>query len=60
MRNSELGSLKAEEAQLRARADRLKPGSLDLDYLDERARIEIAAGDPNEVVFALDAAQPGH
>jgi len=50
-----LASLKAEEAQLHARADRLKPGSLDLDYLDERARIEVAAGDPNEVVFALDA-----
>ena len=51
-----LTDLHAEEAQLRARADRLKPESLDLDYLDERARIEVAAGDPDEVVFALDAA----
>jgi len=44
----------AEHAQLEARASRLKPNSLDLDYLDERARVELAAGDANEIVFALD------
>jgi cell division protein FtsB len=43
-----------EHAQIEARASRLKPNSLDLDYLDERARVELAAGDPNEIVFALD------
>ena len=49
-----LAELRAEEAQLRERAGRLKPESLDLDYLDERARVLVAAGDPDEVVFALD------
>lgn len=49
-----LAGLKAEEAQLRARANRLKTGSVDLDYLDERARVEVAAGSSDEIVFALD------
>jgi hypothetical protein len=35
----------------------LKPGSLDLDYLDERARVELAAGDASEIVFALPPAR---
>lgn len=47
-------TLDAERAQLEARAARLRPESLDLDYLDERARITLAAGDPDEMVFALD------
>jgi cell division protein FtsB len=50
-----LATLKQQRAQLEARAARLKPGSLDLDYLDERARVELAAGDAGEVVFALPA-----
>lgn len=50
----QLSELEAERDQLRARADRLKPGQLDLDYLEERARILLAAGDPDEVVIALD------
>ena len=49
-----LGEVRQQHSQLEARAARLKPNSLDLDYLDERARVELAAGDPNEVVFALD------
>ena len=49
-----LTQLRQEHAQLEARANRLKPSSLDLDYLDERARVELAAGDPNEIVLALD------
>jgi len=48
-----LASLKQQRLQLEARAARLQPGSLDLDYLDERARVELAAGDAREVVFAL-------
>ncbi|MFT3726753.1 MAG: septum formation initiator family protein [Terricaulis sp.] len=48
-----LATLKQQRAQLEARAARLKPGSLDLDYLDERARVELAAGDAGEIVFAL-------
>ena len=47
-----LSTLKHQRTQLEARAARLKPGSLDLDYLDERARVELAAGDANETVFA--------
>jgi cell division protein FtsB len=50
----QLADLEAERAQLEARAGRLKPGQLDLDYLEERARILLAAGDPDEVVIALD------
>jgi cell division protein FtsB len=49
-----LGSLEQERAALEARASRLRPETLDLDYLDERARILLAAGDSDEIVFALD------
>ena len=48
-----LATLKQQRLQLEARAARLKPGSLDLDYLDERARVELAAGDADEIVFAV-------
>ncbi len=47
-------TLNAERARLEARAARLRPESLDLDYLDERARITLAAGDAEELVFTLD------
>jgi cell division protein FtsB len=46
--------LEQEHADLEARAARLRPETLDLDYLDERARITLAAGDTDELVFALD------
>jgi cell division protein FtsB len=50
-----VAELTEEEAQLRARAARLQPGEhFDRDYLDERARITLAAGDSEEIVFALD------
>lgn len=49
-----VASLAEERAQLEARAARLRPETLDLDYLDERARITLAAGDSEELVFALD------
>jgi cell division protein FtsB len=49
-----VASLEEEHAQLEARAARLRPETLDLDYLDERARITLAAGDSEELVFALD------
>lgn len=49
-----VAELHQERTQLEARAARLKPETLDLDYLDERARLELAAGDRDEVVFALD------
>jgi cell division protein FtsB len=49
-----LAHARQEHAQLEARASRLKPGSLDLDYLSERASVELAAGDSSEIVFTLD------
>jgi cell division protein FtsB len=49
-----LAELRQEHAQLEARASRLQPDTLDLDYLDERARVDLAAGDSDEVVFALE------
>jgi cell division protein FtsB len=48
-----LGSLETEHATLQARIARLSPNSLDLDYLDERARITLGAGRSDEFVFAL-------
>jgi cell division protein FtsB len=49
-----ISELVAEEGQLVARAQRLRPGHIDRDYLEERARITLAAGDSEEIVFALD------
>lgn len=51
---SRVEALEAQRAQLEARAARLRPETLDLDYLDERARITLAAGDSEELVFTLD------
>lgn len=48
-----LETLEAERADLADRAERLQPQTLDLDYLDERARVLLAASDPDEIVFAL-------
>ena len=50
-----IGDLEQQRAALEARVQRLQPGRhFDEDYLGERARISLAAGDPNEVVFRLD------
>ena len=50
-----VAALSEEDAQLQARAARLQPGEhFDRDYLDERARITLAAGDSEEIVFDLD------
>ena len=51
---AQAAALSGEQAALEARAARLRPGTLDLDYLDERARITLAAGDSDEIVFALE------
>lgn len=51
---SRLSAVEAERNVLEARAARMRPETLDLDYLDERARITLAAGDSEEIVFALD------
>ena len=49
-----VAALEIERIGLEARAARLRPATLDLDYLDERARITLAAGDSEEIVFAID------
>jgi cell division protein FtsB len=49
-----ISELVAEEGQLEVRSQRLRPGHIDRDYLEERARITLAAGDSEEIVFALD------
>jgi cell division protein FtsB len=49
-----VASLATEEANLEARAERLRPGHIDRDYLEERARITLAAGDSEEIVFAVE------
>ena len=47
--------LSDEQAKLQARAARLQPGEhFDRDYLDERARITLAAGDSEEIGLRLD------
>jgi cell division protein FtsB len=48
-----VAELTDEEQQLQARMARLQPG-FDRDYLDERARITLAAGDRDEIVFDLN------
>lgn len=54
---AQVAELESQRANLEARAARLDPGTLDLDYLEERARVLLAAGDTEEVVFALETAQ---
>jgi cell division protein FtsB len=48
-----LDALDQERASLQARVARLQWSTLDLDYLDERARLTLAAGRDDELVFAL-------
>jgi cell division protein FtsB len=48
-----VAALELERESLEVRAARLAPATLDRDYLDERARVLLAAGDREEVVFAL-------
>lgn len=50
---AQLTQLDAERAGLEARVARLRPETLDLDYLDERARVLLAAGTSQELVFAI-------
>jgi len=50
-----VADLDQQQIALQARVQRLQPGrDFDEDYLGERARISLAAGDPDEVVFRLD------
>ena len=49
-----LSQLDGERTLLQSRADRLDPRHIDRDYLEEQGRLTLAAGDANEIVFALD------
>jgi cell division protein FtsB len=51
---AQLAAVEVERAALEVRAALLQPATLDLDYLDERARVLLAAGDSDELVFALE------
>ncbi len=50
----QLADVSAEKHALEARAARLKPETLDRDYLDERARALLGQAGPNELAFALE------
>ena len=49
-----VAELEMERGRLEARAARLRPETLDLDSLAARARVTLAAGASDEIVFALD------
>lgn len=53
----DLGALQAERADLEARAVRLRDATLDLDYLDERARALVGLGREREIVVPGGARQ---
>ena len=55
--HEQAATLEAERAALEARAARLEPETLDLDYLEERARVLLAAGDGEEMIFSLETGQ---
>lgn len=48
-----LNEVEAERAALEARASRLRPETLDLDYLEERASVSLGATDQGQLVFVL-------
>jgi cell division protein FtsB len=50
-KEAELAQLLAERAALTRRVNSLKPQSLDLDLLEERARDALALSGPNELVL---------
>lgn len=49
-RQDYLTQLTEENQHLAARADRLRENSLDLDFLDERARLVLGLGSQDEVI----------
>jgi cell division protein FtsB len=49
--NSELAVLQAERATWERRVSLLKPGSIDPDVLDERARVLLNYADPRDVTL---------
>jgi len=51
MLRADVEALKAERAALEHRVARLRPESLDLDLLDERARAVLNLSSPDEIVI---------
>ena len=52
--NHTLTNLKAENNYYIDRTKRLQPNTVDLDYLDEKARKKLGLIDKNEIVIILD------
>ena len=52
--NQILAKIEAENKYYIDRTKRLKPNTLDLDYLDEKARKNLGLIDKNEIVIILD------
>jgi len=55
---AEQHDLAAQRAQLEARIQRLGSDHLDLDALEEQARAQFDAADPDEIIFDLAQAEP--
>jgi cell division protein FtsB len=51
-----LTEVEAERASLEARAARLRPETLDIDYLEERAAVSLGTADRDDMVFQLNPA----
>ena len=52
--NQTLANLKAENSYYTDRIKRLKPNTLDFDYLDEQAKKKLGLIDKNEIVIIFD------
>ena len=52
--NHTLANLKSENNYYIDRTKRLQPNTIDLDYLDEKARKKLGLIDKNEIVIILD------
>jgi cell division protein FtsB len=50
---AESQALEAMRSALSARTARMKTAALDLDYLEERARVTLDAAAPDEIIFEL-------
>lgn len=53
--HSKLSTLRAERLEIENRAKLLRPGSLDRDMLDEKARNILGIVSPNEQVFKRES-----
>ena len=54
----ELDRLKRERADLERKVERLRPGSLDPDLIDELARDMLSMANPDDVIILLDQEMP--